>query len=421
MTTKNRFNQRIGWRSISLIWFVFIACVSPVLPLPGQGPPAGKLFERCVAYGNSFQLLNQEFTKNREHYAELTEQLESIVMRLGQTNQDWRVIQNETVRKNLESIELVIRESDLRATADGLWKSNSPLISRPRTASVLSNETTFTRLNRINLESHIAQLDVAQRATVERRYKLLLQYQETLRLIDNCLIEEKRLADAYLRQSDQSATRCQLELKAALRLLESAPTDNYGARMAKAITVARLGDIAEAQTELDRLAQLPLPYSAIALAARLEITASAGSDASREEVRVMNSVQDPTVQYFRARTAAIKGNFEETLKLCERLMQVESYQIDALVLASIVNSHPQNNKSKIAKSLEQSQLADDLTGGRDWVCKIALAIAHAANKDRDKALSCADKAIELAIGNERERCQAVRDALANGQPVKWDF
>lgn len=421
MTTKNHLIQSIGCRSISLIWFVFIACVSPVLPLHGQAPPAGKLFERCVAYGNSFQLLNQEFTKNREHYAELNEQLESIVMRLGQTNQDWQVIQNETMRRNLESIELYVRERDLRATIDGIWKSTPPSSARVNRTAPLALEAIATRVSGINLESHIAQLDVAQRATVERRFKLLLQYQENLRLINNCLMEEKRLADAYLRQCDQSATRCHLELRAALRMLESAPTDNYGARMASAITVARLGDVAEARTELDRLAQLPLPYSAIALAARLEITAGAGSDASREEVRVMNSVQDPTVQYFRARTAAIKGNFEETLKLCERLMQVESYQIDALVLASIVNSHPRNNKSKIAKSLEQSQLADDLTGGRDWVCKVSLAIAHAANKDRDKALVYADKAIELAIGNERERCQAVRDALANGQIVKWDF
>ena len=401
-------------RAASLFFFCLIC--SRALAQDSVSP----LFDRVNQYASTFSELNKQFDENTAELARLNQRLEPLFQSLNETERDLQGIQGlqfeAKVRQQTAMASLPPQE---QATKDIL---RMRLPSLTNAASLQASIAGSTRAEIFNLEQVRSQLTVAQQSTVERRLKVLNQLQSLSRQSEGLLAQQQKLLDDYLLHTDLGGTRSRIELRSARRLLMQADSNNFGAQLAAAITNMRLGEWEEAESSLDDLIEKRLPISVFARAARAELHAYQNrTRQTKSDLGAIGTNPHPAIALLRARAWAILNSQNESVKNWDQLAKSKSHQNLAWCSSALLQCSNSPTPAMAKKLLEQVRLADDLSGGQDWLAKIALALAYSATNDPAAALQHAKQAAALAIDDKKALCLEIVEQLETGQRVKWKF
>lgn len=384
----------------------------------------GSSFERICEFGREFLELSDQWNKNGQLLQKTSDESENLKQRMMGAVADMQAINTAAGRafqaQVLEYLQANQLEKDVSTLHNKLSESGnfgtSPVL---RGLMDLHGQA---RASVYNIEQQLAQLGVAERATAERQMKIMMQMQENQRQRVQTLNNYLQLSLRCFEQSDLAGTRSRLENKSVLHALDQADPDNLGARLAASVALVRLGQLDETLNMLDGLSDVPPPISQIVAAIRSETLALQGkSQAAKKELGKTNNSNLPSVIILRARTFQILGDAKNAAQEWEKLGQHETYQLNARSYLMLNRLPHTTNDAQIARYVEEGRVLDELSGGQNWLCKIALALALSAHKNQDEAIAAAEEAAELAIGDKRSLCREIAEQLKADQTVKWKW
>lgn len=385
-------------------------------------------FDKIMQYATTFADLNERTESNYSELARVLTQIAPLTRNLEETANDLRGIEGF-------KFEIDFRQQSALATADANDKETSNLIAKGVIDSTvlrlnpggtyLASVATLAgqaRAEAHNLEQIRAQLSIAMRTTVERRLKILDQLQSLGQQAETYASRQKQYIDEYIQHADCEGLRSRLELRAGLHVLQGADRDNAAAALARGISLMRLGRNKEAENALDDLVKLPDPISTVALAARAELLSRANRNKeSKRDIGLTMNSQNPTVVLLRARAWAIMGMNSDALKNWEQLAKFKSHQHFAWSSQALMQCSGNPNPNVVRKALEQTQLANDLSGGTDWYAKLSFAFARAANKELPQAAEAAVQAADLTMDDKRQLCLKIAEKFRAGQIAKFHW
>lgn len=407
-----------------------LACLCCLLPTARSQTSSAPSFEKATQYAATFTVLNEKLESNYSEIDFLLKQIGPLNRNLQETEADLRGIEGLAFETKVQQ-QTAIAAANANNQEVNQILGEGATTARGRSHVAAGADTYLTQVTNLagqakaeafNLEQVRAQLNLAQRATIERRLKVLNQLQDTIRQVEKRFASQQRFIAETIEHADTAGKRSRLELRAALHALSAADRGNVAATLARSITLLRLDQLKEAESTLDDLVKLPAPISTVALAARAELYSrlNKNKDAKSDLAPTLNS-ENPDVIMLRARAWAIMGMNSDAIKSFEQLAKHKSNQHLAWSSLALLQCSGSPNPNLARKALEQSQLADDLASGTDWYYKMAVAFAQAANKDLPKAAETADQAASLAIGDKRQVCLEIAQRFKAGQNAKWKW
>ncbi len=280
----------------------------------------------------------------------------------------------------------------------------------------------------INLGEQIKQLDLASRLVIERRQKILNNLEETSRQAQQWFVDQRKLYDRYLDQSDIAGLRSQIELKSVLRELERADPDNLSARVVRAITLVRLERLDEAETVIAELLKSPTIARPVAIALRAEVHVRRGeTKEAQKQLKELLKLKElpPHAIWLHAQVAQLSNDPSQAAKQWNGLLRSGSNEVAAhrgLALCYCTFRERSANQKRVQReALEHAELANQLSGDSDWSCQIALALATAIGGDLAQAATLAEAAADNALLEKQALCLAFAQELQNGTIPEWEF
>ena len=380
--------------------------------------PLGRQFEQICEYGRTFAELNDQWNNNRQLLRKTVDEFEILKQRMRASIADMQSINTVAFQQFQHQLSEYLSMQQLEAEVKNLPKS----FRNDATRSDLARNQDLTRASMFNIEQKLAQLGAAERATAERQTKILVQMEANQQQRMQALNNYDRINLTCFEKSDVAGSRSQLENKSVLHALAQADADNLGARLATSIALLRLGQLTETLNMLESLNDAPLPISQIVAGIRGEVYATQRkTEFAKKELGKTNRSSIAAVQILRARTLEILGDSKDAVREWEKLEEHETYQLIAQTCLSINRlSHP-NTVQQNAKCLQDCKVVDELAGGQNWMCKIALSMALFANQNAEEAIATAEEASNLACGDKRSVCLEIADQFKARQSVKWKW
>jgi tetratricopeptide (TPR) repeat protein len=197
---------------------------------------------------------------------------------------------------------------------------------------------------------------------------------------------------------------------------------NGGALLARGVAYMRIGKTQEALDDLDAAIRLGEPYleQALPIRGRLLVSLDRERDGMLDFAQAvklhkangMLYVHRGLVYWAQAKYPLAEKDFREA----SRLGDAEADSLRLLALRYAASPDPLVKDGK--KALEFAKRACTLTNDQDWRALVALAAAQAEGGDFEGAMKTVDRALPLAVGDNRKLCQEHRELYASGKPLR---
>jgi tetratricopeptide (TPR) repeat protein len=382
-------------------------------------------FEQIAAYANAFESLDSEVSAHLSARALMLKERDEVRAGLIDTQRDLQEVQARGFVNQFQALETAMDlESIMQYARSVPAQSPSPLW-RSTAFPLLANQTASDLLAQLSLQNQSLQLDAAASLTLERQRKLLTSAQGLVRRAQAWMVADRELMAGYIELADISGTRSRLERRAALRQLERGDSQNIGAEVARAITLMRLGRVAEARQLVDECFQRPGAALPFLLAVSGELHARAGEKTPakkslNEAIRQAPNV--PILYWLRAQSLMVMKEVEPALTDWELLLKSGQHDIAAhrglaLAYCALPTAAPRNREL----ALEHAKLAVGLAGTDDWSCQVALALATARSGDLAGSITLAESAAQSALAEQKFLCASLAEQLKSGQIPDWEF
>lgn len=413
-------HARLSWLIVGLLMSTSLETSHTIVSAQSASP---SIVERVVNYASKFQTLNERHAQSARDFEAILASHRQLRQRLAASENELVSLANQEILGALQQYEARVIGQDLSQSLASMLADRRNIISlRDNVRTTASAAGSFGALA-ANLEQQLLQVNIAQQETIQRRMKILLQMEELgQRAYELQAMDKKTFLD-YIDLADLVGVRCRLELRSARRALEQASADNPGARFALAVTLLRLNELDAADTVLLDLAQHP-QLGAYGAALRSERLARSGDTRqAKRQLALANSLaQHPPMAMHRLVVLMLLDEPDKAKDVGEKLAQ--SRGIDPLAYTCLAVSRLSAtpvSKESIKRAVEESHMANDLSGGTHWFCMIVAAWAEAENGNQQKAGELARKAAELAMGEKSELCLTIAASIDSGQPVAWKF
>ncbi|MGN6546589.1 MAG: tetratricopeptide repeat protein [Aureliella sp.] len=391
---------------------------------------AAPAFERCLQYATEFEELNNQYSLYKTSAEKLSGEREDALERLAQTNQSVAQLIAYGAMQRMLALEGQLIGVNQQAAVDSelARKANAGETLRPSTPNaplrIANQQVAQTQVQLDVMYHNMKTTDQAGRLVLERRKSIIEELQSIAAEFKGLDAKQLELFDRYWELADVARVRSDLELRAALRQLRQADSENSGAQFAMAITLMRLGDFDAALTLLNPLVQVPA-IRAVALAARSELYVRMDKrEASASDMRqaVAMAKNDPRVRMHCAMAHSAAESFKAAETEWNAVLKLGSQEVAARrALALLHASAPTPSEHNRKTAAESAELAAKLAGEDDWACNLALALAAQVNGDKEKAIRSAQRASDCAIGEKRIYCDGVLEQIEAGQRVFWRF
>ena len=386
-------------------------------------------FERCLTYAEAFEELQNEWQLYSKSTESLLSERADALKRLSETNQAVAQLVSVQTMQRLTAFEgellNEIQQSSLNARLSRTSALSGDIEATESNLMTAATSQLAQSVMQMELLNHqIRTTNEAGRLVLERRKSLLEELQSVVNELIALDTKSHELFHQYWELADVAGVKSNLELRSGRRMLQRASADNLGARFAQAITSMRLGDLNGAFSLLNSLVQIPA-VRGVALAARAEVQVRMGKkDAAVPDIRNALAIgkNDPRVRMHRAMAFSADGNLNAAEVEWEAVLKLGTQEIAARrALALIHACSPNLTDRNKAKASECAHVATKLSGGEDWACNMAVALAAFANGRTDEALDAAQRASELAIGERRVFCNTAREHFEAGTRLFWKF
>lgn len=428
----------------SIQWLLSaLSIVGLSLPASTAWPQeAPTTFQACLDYVSALEEINVKVESHRTQGEELLAERQAAFERLLETKGTIAELQNEQMLGALALLETQMagasleaelnsaiqvqlafdrKDMDVRYDPQARFRYFSSQVPINNRAFDLANQAAAAK---VQIDAILHEMKTVHRAgnlAIQRHISIVLALQK----INNQWIEWQAksfgLFERYWQWSDVFGIRSNLERRTALRTLQRSSDNNFGAAFAQAITLMQLEEYDKALAILNVLVSSANMHG-IATAARSELLARMGqSREAKLDLRTSLAVapQDPRVRVHRAMTFSVLGELTQAEREWETVLKFGGNEIAARRAIAFINVAIPGERSR-RKAAEQSMLASQLAGD-DWASEAAVAMAAAANGDRERALAAAETARSLAVGDNQEVCAQLHQDIKAGVEVAWEF
>ncbi len=105
----------------------------------------------------------------------------------------------------------------------------------------------------------------------------------------------------------------------------------------------------------------------------------------------------------------------------EKLKDDDKFSSIAPVCMALSRMSHTSSPPQLAKCLQDCEVADELTGQQNWLCKAALALALHANQKPTEAVTAIAEASKLALGDKKQLCENLMEQIKAGHNVPWKW
>lgn len=205
----------------------------------------------------------------------------------------------------------------------------------------------------------------------------------------------------------------QRQVIAATSALIDADADQVGARLVRGIAYRHVGQLAEADADLTRVAETPSPLQAVALAARAELRFAQGNETQgKADIGKATSATkqrpESRVQLYRGWILCGQEKFDAAQTEFVKGLRLGGMDADAhrlLALLSATTSPARSTAKDVQDAVDHGKRACELTKSQDWLSLDALAAAQAAAGDFEAAIDNARLAVNLSPADRRAQCE----------------
>ena len=370
-------------------------------------------FERAMAYSRDIQALNRSFEKTVVQSEKIAETAEQLMQSLNEAKTE-----NDAIVAAGKLQQLVVDILDIRAAIEKSKNRRNPLNR---------SQTLFDGRQRPNdtARLQLLQLSSAKQLTLKRARDLAVELQTLAQEYKNLFQKANRFFSSYQELADVFGMRTRLEWQAALHQLPNPQKANLGARYLRAVTLRRLGKFEDGAAEFEQLAKLNTPVQALCHAARAECLVLAGK--LREGKRLIGSIsgeaaEQPGVQGYRGLIAALDEDWRTAVSAWKIDLKNGGREIGLRRNIAIGQAILSKKNSREAKrALENIQVANTLSGKREWSVHLATAIVYLALDDRPNAVAAAEESVKQSCHECMYFCEQSVEQLKQGIPPTWDF
>ncbi len=129
---------------------------------------------------------------------------------------------------------------------------------------------------------------------------------------------------------------------------------------------------------------------------------------------------DPYVRWIRARMLGKQRQWIAAEEDWKSVLKSKKSEAAVRRELAIVLAHRQLQSNRPSnKSINEIELASGLSVGRDWNTELAYAFVLQVAGKKDEALKKAEKAVELAVDEQKDTCRAMIDRITKNEAPKW--
>lgn len=403
----------VRWMKIAPQWLQMVAIfllAEPSLLAADRQPRAEEYVARLTRINEGFTNLRMEQARLLEREKEAVRELEKSKARLTEASGRAFLIQGQ-VRTTLQRIE-------------GLRREMNSTDMKQRNDRAIRRQIEDLERSIVNLNNELAVIEVAVEKERMRGNGLANDLETASTSLANIrrsglaqLNEFYMLADVFGRLSRDEHRAA----VAALTDFINADDENVGARLVRGIAQHRLGNAAEAEADISSVTTVEGPLQAVAFMARGELRMAVGKEREgRGDIGRANKLTgkqpDSRVLLHRAWLECCDGKYSTAETSLKKAIRLGGSDIDVERLLALTQISLPASTANAKSALEHAQRACEITKSKDWICLEALAAAHAAAGDFTAAVNVARQSLELATGENRERCAASLQLYEQSQP-----
>ena len=391
---------------------------------------AGSAHESITQYAKSLESLSDKFAEHLKTRETIAGEFKQIYVQYGAAEQEAQAINLQAQTEFRAWIQAYMQvtqfESQLTEATSRLRNATGRARgAEARRVREFSRETAELRSAEQNLMERSNQIQLAQNINAQRQQKLQQELAKLGIKAQAWSNEDFQIALNYFSQSDLANVRSDLELKSAKRVLKSeleVNAANPGAQLALAVTLLRLEEFDEAQTQLDAMVNSGGMVALFAKAVRAELFLLTKQEKSaKRDLAATRALKYPETILLQARVLSMLHQFKSTESLWAALVKTSDYEVIAHCQIALSLIARTSNEAQAKRAINEAQLAIDLSGGDDWHCHLTSAACLAAAGQKDAAIAACERARELAIGNKKQICIAISEKIEQGQNVVWQY
>lgn len=426
-----RFLCAIGLVVLGLASWIQPACAQDSAKNPG---------ENRSSLANAIEKIQKEFAAHLEKRKKLEEKYQEIDAQLKKSETDLQQINAEGMRQQLAIMQSQMQSMQLTArlqwmagtqgtgtgTGNGTNQGNNAIQFNNNLAQMQLLQNQFLQdLNTTLRGEELRRLDAKSQQVIRSRIEAVQAAVKLEQDWNVWLGQIPGFLDRYWPVSDPEFRYAKSEIEAALAVLEKRHDDDIAAKLASVWLMFRSGRNFDALSELEPLVKNESTLQPIALMTKAMVLNALDKD--KESKQAMQGAlkldkANVYLRWVRARLAASQEQWaiaesEWRFLATVKPMEKEARRSLALVHAMKASKSPGEG----IKGAKEAQLALDLETIPTWYSHYVIAVCYAGAKKKADAETAIDKAIELAGEDFKELCEATKEKIVAGTPIKIDF
>lgn len=385
----------------------------------------------------ALRIIHREFDQHTERRTQLRQDRERMQATLNETEQEMRNIRDESLRKQMDLMQLQWEE----ASYDAALQDEADRITnlRPATAQERARENSSSRANQTllginqlltrndqrSVSLDLSQLESASRLIVQRRMKVFQDGAKWQQDVAKWIEERPKFFDRYWRFTDPSRILPRPECEAMLSVFKMHASNNYPAIIAQSLLEERLGQTIEARQHIDIVLKEKTPLHGVATAVR-GVIHGATKEPKKANTDFIAALKidrtNPYFRFLRARYNASQQEWKVAEDEATAILKSKELELDARrLLGAIYAIRAQKIPKYVIKAKEQARLIHGFTGDSEWYSNLLMAMALSVSNATDEALIEGEKSLSQASDEQKPFVESIVASIQSKDAFLWDF